>query len=670
MKMANKKLLLEIPKHKKTEELLQESEEKYRRLGENFKDNYFFYVHNTEGVFTYISPSLSNILGYSADEFLTHYSEYLTDNPINDKVVGHTEFSIKGIKQPPYEVEIYHKNGTIRSLQVQEIPIFEDNCKVVAVEGIAQDITERKQVEEALKKSEQQFRTLVSNIPGIVYRCDNDEHWTMRYISNSIEDLTGYNTSDFIGNKVRSFSSIIHHKDREMVDRIVQEGVRSNQSFVIEYRIVSKGGSIRNVYDKGQGIFNKEGELLWLDGAIFDITEQKEIERELIKMQKLESLGVLAGGIAHDFNNSLQAILGYISLAELHAGSNSGIQKYLEEARKAILQSSGLTQQLLKFSKGGAPVKKIVSVSELIVNSARLALSGSNVKCELCIPDDLWPVEADKGQLNQVLSNLVINADQAMPAGGDIKVCAENINVVDKNLLPLQEGRYVKIIIEDYGTGISQEHIQKIFDPYFTTKKNGSGLGLATAYSIIKQHDGNITVESEIGVGTTFYIYLPASREEFQEEPVVRVGGEVDNKFLEKKGAGSPAINKGKILIMDDEYVIRVMLSKQLMGLEYEVEAVGEGSEAIRLYKNASEAGNPFDAVIMDLTISGGMGGKETIEKLLGLDPEARAIVMSGYAYDPIMTEFNKYGFSGVLVKPHEIHELDEVLQKVITEAK
>ena len=527
--------LFDITERMQAEDMLQKSEEKYQSLIENLRDSYFFYVHDIEGVFTYTSPSLTNILGYSAEEFQTHYSEFLTDNQINKDVIKYTELSIQGIKQPPYEVEIYHLDGTIRTLQVQETPVFDDNHMVNAVEGIAQDITER-----------------------------------------------------------------------------------------------------------------------------------LKMEKELIKVQKLESVGILAGGIAHDFNNSLQAILGYISLAELHSNTDNRIKEYLEEARKTVLQSSGLTQQLLTFSKGGAPVKNTISISELIRDSVRLALSGSNVKCKIDISATLQCVDADKGQLDQVFSNLVINAVQAMPEGGVIKVYIENTKIVDRDLLPLQKGKYVKVTVKDHGIGVPQEHLQKIFDPYFTTKQKGNGLGLATTFSIIKKHDGHITVESEIGVGTTFRIYLPACLKEMQEIVVPSEVKRASTTPVDKKNEEKLNVSKGKVLLMDDEYVIRVALGKHLKYLNYEVEAVEEGPEAIGFYKRAMGSDKPFDAVIIDLTISGGMGGKEVIERLLEIDPEVTAIVMSGYANDPILANYKKYGFRGVLVKPHEIHELDEALQKVI----
>jgi len=271
--------------------------------------------------------------------------------------------------------------------------------------------------------------------------------------------------------------------------------------------------------------------------------------------------------------------------------------------------------------------------------------------------------------LNQVFSNLVINAVQAMPEGGVIKIYVENINLADRDLLPLQKGRYVEVRVEDHGIGVSQEYLQKIFDPYFTTKPKGNGLGLATTFSIIKKHDGHISVESEIGVGTIFRIYLPASNKEIRKISVPSEVKRASTALVDKKNKEKPNVSKGKVLLMDDEYVIRVALDKHLKHLNYEVETVEEGSEAIGLYKSALGSDKPFDSVIIDLTISGGMGGKEVIERLLEIDPEVTAIVMSGYANDTIMANYKEYGFRGVLAKPHEIHELDEALQKVIAEA-
>jgi signal transduction histidine kinase/ActR/RegA family two-component response regulator len=482
---------------------------------------------------------------------------------------------------------------------------------------------------------------------------------------------------------------IIHENAKKHVDKVWQN-------------LLSQQGGMRSTNDNitkdGNTIFcewyntplvSESGEVLGVASLVHDITEKKLVEdeikllnetleqritkrtaeltkanEELVKMQKLESIGILAGGIAHDFNNYLQGILGNISLAKLRTDSNDEIYINLIESEKAIFKAKNLTQQLLTFSKGGDPIKKAVSAPELLRDSCKFATSGSNIRCELGLPDCSCLIEVDKGQIHQVINNLLINASHAMPMGGTIKVSVEHCNVEKKDLLPLQEGRYVKITVKDQGTGISQEHLKRIFDPYFTTKKMGRGLGLATVFSIIKKHDGYITAESELGVGTTFHIYLPYSRLKTQKTPTPSEAEGVRPEHV--GGKGTLGTLKGKVLLMEDEAIIKLVVTQHLRNLEYEVETADEGTEAIGLYKRAMESGKPFDAVIMDLTIPGGMGGKETIERLLEIDPEVRAIVASGYANDPIMAEFNKYGFSGVLAKPHEIHELDEELQKVM----
>ena len=399
-------------------------------------------------------------------------------------------------------------------------------------------------------------------------------------------------------------------------------------------------------------------------GRVF---ERKRMQEEHIKTQKLESVGILAGGIAHDFNNYLQGILSNIAIAKSYTDSNDKIYINLTESEEAVIQAKNLTQQLLTFSKGGEPIKKIISAPELVAESAKFALSGSRIRCELVLPDCECLIEADKGQMNQVFNNLFINADHAMPEGGIIRVSAVHCNVEKKDFLPLQEGRYVKITIKDHGTGISQEHLQKIFDPYFTTKEMGSGLGLATVFSIIKKHDGYITAESKLKTGTAFHIYLPASNREISREAVRGEAYTSRPKPAEEEHVQKETLLDGKrILLMDDELIIAKSVSQQLRKLKYKVEIVKDGTEAIEMYKEAMESDKPFDAVIMDLTIPGGMGGKETIKELLEIDPDVKAIVASGYSNDPLMTNFSEYGFKGVVEKPFEIYELEEVLQKVI----
>lgn len=381
-----------------------------------------------------------------------------------------------------------------------------------------------------------------------------------------------------------------------------------------------------------------------------DVTDRKKREEDRIMASKLESIGVFAGGIAHDFNNLLTGILGNASLAKTLCNPEDKIYKRLAELENAALRGGDLTRQLLTFAKGGASVKKTVSINKLVKESACFSLRGTNIKCDCPLPDDMWPVEADTGQISQVIHNLVINARQAMPEGGGVVISGENIMIGNEGSLPLRSGRYVKITVKDKGVGIPEKYLSKIFDPYFTTKEKGSGLGLATVYSIIKNHGGHITVESEIGKGTAFYIYLPAS-----EKEIIPVKADEER----------PVSGKGKILVMDDEDIIRDVAGEILTELGYEVESAKNGAEAIKLYKNAKSSGRAFSAVILDLTVPGGMGGKEAVKKLLDIDPDVRAIVSSGYSDDPIMADFKQYGFRAVVTKPYNIVDISKAVYEV-----
>jgi CheY-like chemotaxis protein len=341
----------------------------------------------------------------------------------------------------------------------------------------------------------------------------------------------------------------------------------------------------------------------------------------------------------------------------MHCNVGDKIHERLGEAEKASVRAKDLTQQLLTFSKGGAPVKRTASIPDLLRDSVWFALSGSNVRCDLSIPGDLWPVEVDQGQISQVIHNLIINADQAMPAGGIIKVYAQNVFVEQQHRLPPAAlGRtYVRLSVQDEGIGIPAENLTRVFDPYFTTKQKGSGLGLATCYSILKNHDGYITVESEMGQGTTFHAYLPATSKKRIRRRETREG---------------PVVGRGLILVMDDEEILRNFVGDLLDYLGYEVEFAVDGEETIDLYVKAMEAGDPFDCVIMDLTIPGGMGGREAIQKLREIDPEVTAVVSSGYSDDPVMADFERHGFRGVVAKPYDAGQLSEVLHRVIRPRK
>jgi len=381
------------------------------------------------------------------------------------------------------------------------------------------------------------------------------------------------------------------------------------------------------------------------------IRKQRRMEAELMRIQKRESVGVLAGGIAHDFKNMLHTILGGVSMAKIRMDPEDEAFAILTDAEKAGSRTKGLAHQLLNFSEDAKPVVEAVSIGELLRESASFALTGSNVGCELSIPDDLWAAEVDEGQISQVINNLIINAGQAMPEGGTIEIIAENIPPCIECQPPLECTEYVGITVIDHGIGIPEEHLEKIFDPYFSTKRKGHGLGLAISKFIIQNHNGHIDAESQPGVGTTFHIYLPAC-----PELVVVKKEEVQERVY---------VGKGRILVMDNEEPIIEITRVMLKSIGYEVTAAKDGTEAIVLYREEKDAGRPFDAVIMDLTIPGGMGGREAIQELMEIDPEVKAIVSSGYTNDPAMTDFRKYGFSDVIAKPYGLRELSEVLYKV-----
>jgi CheY-like chemotaxis protein len=361
---------------------------------------------------------------------------------------------------------------------------------------------------------------------------------------------------------------------------------------------------------------------------------------------------VLAGGLAHDFNNLLTSIMGNINLARNFPSPQVKALERLNEAERAALRAQDLTQQLLTFSKGGAPVKSASSIGELVTETARFVTTGSHVRCEFNIPDDIWTCDVDAGQISRVVHNIVVNAEHAMPDGGTIRITCCNVVVGGGDSVPLASGDYVKISIADTGVGIQPEMIGRIFDPYFSTKQKGSGLGLAASYSIVKKHDGQISVHSVPGVGTTFDIYLPADRR-------AAAPGRHD-ELQHSRG-------KGRVLVMDDEELVRGVAVEMIKQLGYDVDYASDGSEAVERYKAGMLGGSRYDVVIMDLSVPRGMGGKDAVEKLREIDPNVRAIVSSGYSNDPIMAEFGKYGFSGVVAKPYRIHDLGRAIQRAMS---
>ncbi len=386
-----------------------------------------------------------------------------------------------------------------------------------------------------------------------------------------------------------------------------------------------------------------------------DVTARRRLEDEQLRASKLESVGLLAGGIAHDFNNLLTAILGNLSLGrmELDDGNDPGAS--LEAAEEASERARKLTAQLLVFSRGGEPIRTILDIEPLLRASIEFALTGSKVRCVFRIQSEMWPIEGDEGQLDQVLSNLALNALQAMPKGGTLTVATQNLRIDEDPEVPLEAGNWVTIAISDEGIGLPPESIQQVFDPYFTTKGTGNGLGLATCYSIIKKHQGLIQAANMSGGGAQFTIYLPATPNASPEKGFVAPLPKPDS-----------TAKPSRILIMDDEPALQVFYDRALQTLGHESQITGDGKAAEEAFRRALETGNPFDVVILDLTVPGGMGGKEALTCLRRLNPEVPAIVASGYSNDPDMADFTQAGFQGALKKPFTVTDLGAILDRVL----
>lgn len=511
--------------------------------------------------------------------------------------------------------------------------------------SLEKDLVESEQEIKEIHKLNKFMKSIIdsANVALIVV----DKYTNILFWNRTAEEITGYSYEEVVENS-RIWKYLFPNEDyRNQVYQEMKRIIQGHSVENLEINICRKDGEERLISCNACNLVNEEDKptgTVWIGR---DITEFRRMQKELQKFDKLKSVGTLAGGIAHDFNNLMTGVLGNISLARFYLDENKleEIVERLEKAEEASNSSKDLTSRLLIFAEGGTPVKEIVSVSEILRETTSSTLTDSNVEYEFYIPDNLWLVEVDKNLFRQVVKNLVINAQEAMHEGGTLKIKAENVDISDRKDLPLKEGRYIKISVEDEGIGIPEENLYRIFDPYFTTKemssKKGTGLGLAICHSIVEKHSGYITVESEIGVGTTFYIYLPVYSSE---------------SFSEKK----------RILLMDDEEMVRRVGKEILNYLGYNIELAKDGTEAIKLYKKAKESNNPFSAVILDLTVKGDMGGREALEELLKIEPEVKAIVSSGYSTEPVISNYREYGFSEAIVKPYKIKEMGDVLRKVI----
>jgi PAS domain S-box-containing protein len=516
---------------------------------------------------------------------------------------------------------------------------------------------ERLQAQSALEASERRHRRLVESIPVVVYEAELEEGVPDSFVSPGIEQLTGYTPAEWTQPPSRWLSAI-HPHDRGRVLAALKRTRLEGVPFHCEYRLRTKDG--REIWARDDAAVIGRDERRLLQGVMVDITAERHVEQQALDALKLDSLGLLAGGVAHDFNNLLMTTLGNLSLAKLELPPDGAGFARLAEAEKALLRAKGLTQQLLAFAKGGAPVRRPGQIRDLIRDTASFAASGSNVVVQLAVAADLRPAAVDADQIGQVVENLVLNAVQAMPNGGTVRVEASNVLLPEPRHgelaeLALDPGWHVRCSVRDHGVGIDPEDLPRIFDPYFTTKKGGSGLGLATSYAIVRRHNGNITAVSEPGRGTEVTFYLPAlALPATAEEPA-------------PPSPSAPAqTTSPRVLLMDDDTAVREVVALMLSQLGYQVTAAASGEEAVEAYRRALGLGQRFDAVIMDLTVAGGLGGREATARLLELDPDARVVVSSGYSGDPVLADHRGHGFVARLPKPYVSEDLERILREVL----
>jgi PAS domain S-box-containing protein len=518
------------------------------------------------------------------------------------------------------------------------------NVRLSVAERQISELAERNHARAALQESAKTVTGILENTTDGFFAVDQD--WNFTYMNPEAEALLGRSRNALLGRNLwDSFGDLGGSVFETNYRKVMTEQVP------VEFEasdVTGKTWFEVHAYPSGNGV------------SVFfrDITDRRRIEEERLTKSKLESLGTLAGGIAHDLNNILTVISGNIGLAQIEAPSDSGsLLSFLSKAGQAAQHAAHLSSQLLTFSKGGAPLKKVISLPELFQQSSEFSLHGSNLRAEVSIAPDLWKAEVDAAQIEQVVNALVINAREAMPAGGSMRLAAENVEVAEESGLLLAAGHYVKVSIADTGSGVSDEFATKIFDPYFTTKPSSTGLGLAIAYSIVKKHGGLLHLESSSRSGSTFAFYLPAA----DKKAAVSTAPPPERLFR---------FNHQRVLVMDDESAIRELTSQLLTTLGYQVTAVPDGGEAVRTYERALRRGESFQAVILDATVRGGMGGVATIERLRGLDPQVTAIICSGYSDEAALSEFLAYGFRGALPKPFTRRELAEALQKAFEGGK
>ncbi|MCB0166693.1 MAG: PAS domain-containing protein, partial [Anaerolineae bacterium] len=635
---------IDVTERRQAEEALRES----KKLLQDITDltPALIYMLDTDGRFMLFNRKLEELFSVKSSEVIGQTRLNIMPPEIAQQHRNNDLRVINTRRSQNFEEENLEADGTHHYLTTK-FPLFNTENEIYAICGISIDITDRKRAEKALSESAENLRIILNSIGDAVIATDTQARIVR--LNPVAERLSGWSQAEAIGNPFQQVFPLIQAQNRrpvaDPVERILQTGqiVEPSKDVIL----IAKYGREYGVATSGTPLQNLQGETMGMVLVLRDITQQLQNEQELLKASKLESVGVLAGGIAHDFNNLLTALFGNIEMAKLTLPPSHDAYDYLEATSNAMERAIGLTKQLLTFAKGGAPIKKIQDIGQLLVDTATFGMHGSKSKVEITIAPDLWPVDVDEGQLSQVINNLIINSQQAMPNGGIINLSAVNDESTGQP--------YVKITVKDEGIGIAPENLDKIFDPYFSTKPDNSGLGLATVHSIITKHNGQITVDSRLDHGAIITILLPAN----------------------PKAASPPAFNRtigvpadqgvsARILVLDDEEAVGELLEAILTRTGYQVTLTTEGQATIAAYQEAMQQGHPYQAVILDLTIPGGIGGQDVARQILAIDHQAKLIASSGYATDPVMADYETYGFKARVAKPYRLATLQQTLQTVL----
>lgn len=618
-----------------------------------------FFIKDPQGRYMLVNAEFERLFGVSSEDLEDQTDAMLVPPSTAAEYQAHDQEVLASGEPRQFEETLSLGDGT-RTYTTLKFPLRDAGGKIYAIAGIAADITERKRLESMLATQNENLAVTLRSIGDGVITTDIEGR--VRLMNPRAETLTGFTEEEARGQPItrvfRAYEEESSEHRLNPVKGLAEEPSPSSPDTPIAsppstrvHHLLTKQDVDLVIEQSTSPIYDRQGKLIGAVIVFRDVTQKRQMEARMQQTQRIEAIGHLAGGIAHDFNNLLTQVLGTLSILDAALEGDPVNRAHVEETQRAAFRARDLANQLLTFSKGGSPVRETIILKDLIRETASFALRGAHVQAEFLFDSGLWPVRADAAQLHQVIQNLVINAIQASPSTGTIRVAAANLALLDNNPQGIPGGQYVQVSVQDFGSGIPKAILPKVFDLYFTTKPHGTGLGLPVCQSIIANHGGTISLDSKEGVGTTVTFLLPASPGAHLPTP---------------KSPATLTPGTERILVLEDEPGVRRVLGAMLKRLDYTVAFAIEGEEAIRLYQEAADAGEPFDAVIMDLTIPGGLGGKEALARLLTIDPGVKAIVSSGYATGPVMSNYHEHGFVAALVKPYTLQELSTVLRDVL----